>query len=109
MVTTSKTVAIIPVLGREIGPVIQDMGTTKEQTRSVTMEAVVDVGQRHPFSPIPHICTNLVINAFDPKEDTFLQLNPLPAPKDSWLTEVNHSWDWANGRISINAAWVYER
>ena len=108
-VITTKTIAIIPVLGRALGPVIQDMGTTKEQTRSVTLEAVVDVGQRHPTSPIPHICANLVINVFDPKVDSFLKINPLSTAKDSWLTELNHNWDWVNGRVSVNATWVYER
>lgn len=94
-----QTQHIVPimVLGRNLGPIIQNMGTTKPAERKVTLEATVDVAERYPES----LCLLSGIAVA-------LDYYP-PNTANSYLTELQNTWDWANGKITVNVGWTYTR
>lgn len=95
---------IVPVmvLGRTQGPILQSMVTTKQSERKVQLEATLDVSQRYPSND--H-CIEKAMSAilmYAPSG------NPqFPMHKKSYLTELTNSWDWPNGKLTINAGWTY--
>jgi hypothetical protein len=95
---------IVPVmvLGRTKGPILQSMSTTKQSERKVQLEATLDISQRYPSNDL---CIEKGLSAI-------LQYAPSGNPGDlmfkkSYLTELTNSWDWANGKLTINAGWTY--
>lgn len=91
-----QVVARIPILGRSIGPIIQDINTTTEKVRSVNIEVVVG----------PTGGAN-ILTSFNlkPNYDSYVyQL----APNGGRVQEDNETWDWINGRFQKNVSWVYE-
>ena len=95
---------IVPVmvLGRTKGPILQSMATTKQSERKVQLEATVDISQRYPSN---EVCIEKAMSAI-------LKYAPSGTPgsqmhKKSYLTELTNSWDWANGKLTINAGWMY--
>jgi hypothetical protein len=92
-------IAIIPVPGRIRGPVLQDIGTKTERTRSVNVEIVLPIptgnlAQRYAATPYSGI-SNLV--------------NDLkPVGYQVFQVENSPSWDFTTGRFSLNRAWTYE-
>ncbi len=86
------------VLGRVRGPVIQNLYSSRERTRTLTIEAVV------PSSGIAQINSNprtlgqidTVIVAATPTGETVL------------VSEKNETWDCLTGRYSFNISWIYE-
>jgi hypothetical protein len=54
-----QVIAIIPVLGRPAGPVLQDIGTIKEKTKTLTIDVVME-----PNSDQPN--TDSVVSAYVP-------------------------------------------
>lgn len=95
---------IVPVmiLGRGQGPILQSMATTKQSERKVQLEATLDVSQRYPSNDE---CIEKGIEAI-------LMYAPSGVPgypmhDRSYLTELTDSWDWANGKLTINAGWTY--
>jgi hypothetical protein len=95
---------IVPVmvLGRTKGPILQSMVTTKQSERKVQLEATVDISQRYPSN---EVCIEKAMSAI-------LKYAPSGTPgsqmyKKSYLTELTNSWDWANGKLTINAGWTY--
>ena len=94
-----QTAHIVPVmvLGRNLGPILQNMGTTKPAERKVTLEATVDVAERYPES----LC---IVSGIAVALDYYP-----PNTANSYLTELQDTWDWANGKITVNVGWMYTR
>lgn len=95
----NDVIAIIPVPGRVRGPVLQDIGTTTETTRTVSVEIVMptpsgDLKQRYANSPYSTIDT--LVDGLKPVGYQVFQVENSP------------SWDLSTGRFSLNRQWTYE-
>jgi hypothetical protein len=95
---------IVPVmiLGRTQGPILQSMATTKQSERKVQLEATLDISQRYPSNDE---CIQKGIEAVLMYAPSGLPTTPMH--QKSYLTELTDSWDWANGKLTINAGWTY--
>lgn len=81
-------IAIIPIINRSEGPIIQNMATTKETRRGLTLDAVMDKKFRINKPSIAYIT--------DP-------YRPSPTAKvQSW----NESWNPLTGSYSLSIEWV---
>lgn len=81
-------IAIIPIIGRKEGPIIQNMATTKERRRSLTLDAVMSKKFRVNKPNIAYIT-----DAYRPSETAKVQ---------SW----NESWNPLTGSYSLSIEWV---
>ena len=95
----NDVIAIIPVPGRIRGPVLQDIGTKTERTRTVSVEIVMptpsgNLLQRYSNSPYNTI--NTLVNELKPVGYQVFQIDNAP------------SWDLSTGRFSLNRQWTYE-
>lgn len=91
-------IAIMPVLGRTAGPVLQSIGTVSETTRSLSIEAIM--------TPTGG-CT--YANYLVPKPSIVGITGVVrPSATQVYLTEYNDSWSPSNGRFSANLTWVYQ-
>jgi hypothetical protein len=99
-----RTAHIVPVmiLGRTQGPILQSMATTKQSERKVQLEATLDISQRYPSNDE---CIEKGIEAILMYAPSGLPTSPMH--QKSYLTELTDSWDWANGKLTINAGWTY--
>lgn len=100
-----RTQHVVPVmvLGRDKGPIIQDMHTTKESKRTIQIEAVYAAEHRHPNSPV--VASGLAAAMeFIPSGTYNAGLKV-----QSYLTDLNYTWDWAAGKLSITAGWIFTK
>lgn len=87
--------ASIPIIGRAAGPVLQDMGTTRERRRSVQLDATVKASQRTP--------DNTAVL------DACLARALLYAPNGTkYRSNVNSSWNFTSGQASVSIEWTYQ-
>jgi hypothetical protein len=95
---------IVPVMivGRGQGPILQSMATTKQSERKVQLEATLDISQRYPSNDE---CIQKGIEAILMYAPSGVKTYPMH--EKSYLTELTDSWDWANGKLTINAGWTY--
>lgn len=101
--TSMRQIAIIPVIGRKEGPIIQNMGTTKEITRTVTLEAVYGAEYRYPDAPV--VGTGLMVSKmFAPSGNLSGPGKPAVV---SYLTDLQYQWDWPNGKLSMTTVWTF--
>ena len=105
--------AVIPVIGRQTGPVLQYIGGRTEYRRDVGIEFVVDYTNipygkdRTTFllskpslnTPIRN-SINDVINALSPANE--------PGIRKYFLNPPAESWNPKDGRYSLNLSWTYE-
>jgi hypothetical protein len=103
--TIYRTKHVIPVmiLGRDKGPIIQDMNTTKESKRTIQIEAIYGAEHRHPNSPV-------VSNALEAAMK-FVPSGTFNAglKTQTYLTELSYSWDWPAGKLLITAGWIFTK
>jgi len=90
-----QTIAIIPVIGRAAGPVIQDMGTTKEKRKIVQIEAVTKPTNR----PLDN--TAMVDAAIG------ICLGYAPGGT-AYRSGSTGSWDAATGHLTAQVEWTFE-
>jgi hypothetical protein len=89
--------ALIPVLGRTVGPVLQDMATTPERVRSVEIEAV--------FPPVG----GLLLAAYASSPDYTSIINQLmPTASQVFKAEDSQTWIPRNGRYARSVKWIYQ-
>lgn len=100
-----QTQHVVPVmiLGKKSGPIIQNMGTTKESKRTIQIEAVYGAEHRHPATPVIAKALN-VASVFLPSGDYAAGLK-----LESYLTDLNYQWDWAAGKLTISAGWMFTK
>ncbi len=110
--------ALIPVIGRPTGPVLQYIGGRTEYKRDVSLELVFDytdidygnntgAGIRKKLmlsKPSLNNPTRGQIN------DLVKQLSPMSEPslRKCFLNPPQESWNPKEGRYSLNLSWVYE-
>lgn len=92
-----QTVVPVMILGREKGPILQDMKTTKESSKTVQLEATVDIVERKKLND-PLILAGVG-----------LALTYAPTGVNSFLNALTHNWDWTIGKLTVNAGWIYTK
>ncbi len=81
--------AIIPIISKQDGPIIQDMNTSNEQKRMVNLTAVMRRGYR----------------TTKPAQGQEVALSY--APTSAKLTGIVEDWEPTTGVYSINVDWTY--
>lgn len=95
--SATQVIAIIPVLGRAKGPVIQDIGTVKERRRGVTIEVVM------PVDTNTRICDPSAASA------PSIDISPYaPAGNPVYLEQDQTQWSPTNGHYTRQVSWIYE-
>ena len=90
---TEEVYASIPVIGRALGPVLQQMGTTGEQRQSVSIDAVMKKANR--TSP-PSLDAKGLAGNYMPGGTTVIQ------------GPISESWEPSSGRYTLNIEWTYQ-
>lgn len=90
--------ASIPVMGRVLGPVLQDMTTTKEKIRTINIETVV--------SPTGAATISGVL-ALRPNYDSVVA-GAKPTAGTVYVDDDTNSWTWRNGRYTRTVRWIYQ-
>ena len=102
----NEVVAILGVIGKADGPIIQRMSTTQEIKRSVSLEVVMPKSQRktsaetdagspnygNPVFP-PRVAANAVVDNYK--------------PLDGIQQSKSETWDLAKGSYQVQIEWVY--
>ena len=105
--------AVIPVLGRKTGPVLQYIGGRTEYRRDVSINLIMDYTKipygsgRNPLllkkpSVIEPTATQIgnVINELSPKNE--------PGIRKYFVSPPSESWEPKTGSYSFNVSWTYE-
>lgn len=92
----TPVIAIIPVLGRDRGPVIQNIGTVKEKRRTVTIEVVM----RSDYT-----ITNMCEATGAPLVDIALYA---PRGNPVYLEQDQTQWSPGTGHYTRTVSWIYE-
>lgn len=90
--------ASIPVIGRVVGPVLQDMATTPERIRSIEIESV--------FPPMPG--GNLLAAYAGAPDYNAVVAIIKPTASQVFKVDDSHTWVPRNGRYSRSVRWVYQ-
>lgn len=92
---TINVIAKIPIIGRSTGPLIQDMTTTTERVRTLSIDVVLT-----PTGSIDFASSFLL----KPNYDVYVaQL----VPGGSFVQEDTDTYNWRESRYSRNVSWVY--
>jgi hypothetical protein len=105
--------AVIPVIGRQTGPILQYIGGRTEYQRSVGIEFTVG------YSDLPYgrDRINFVLSKPSLNEPIRSQINSLitalspanePGVRKYFLSPPSESWNPKEGRYSLNLNWTYE-
>ena len=104
--------AAVSVLGRAIGPVLQDIGTKQALTRGLNIELAMDVTDN-----VCDAATLLFTNNPRLKSPTAAQIQSFvdaanPANQESanqvFVSQQQENWEPLTGRYSYNVEWTYE-
>lgn len=95
----ADVIAVIPIPFRARGPILQNIGTKKERSRTLTIEAVM---------PIPSGSITERLNAMPSGTAEEIAEQLKPAGYQVYQVENTDSWDIQTGRYSLNRQWVYE-
>jgi hypothetical protein len=89
---SEKIFASIPVIGRILGPVLQDMGTTGQQKVSVSIDAVMEKASRtaRPFTSAKGLATT-----YAPAGTVF-------------QGPISETWEPSSGRYTLQVEWTYQ-
>jgi hypothetical protein len=101
----SQIISSIYVLGRKLGPVLQDIGTVTSYTRTVNLEVVIP--RPSSLGPIAFPIAQYksitgVLESFNPK-------NLYTDGIRSFVKENRESWNVADGRFTKTKSWEYTR
>jgi hypothetical protein len=101
-----EVVAIIPIIGRKKGPVIQNMGTTRERSRTASIEVLVNQACRYPAKgkEIASIAFGKLL-AYKPGGSVY----GTGGADNIYVQDTREEWDWASGRYQASIQWVYEQ
>lgn len=89
-------IVIIPIVGRAAGPVIQDMTTTKERTRSVTIDVTLEAQYRTSTNILVRTQTLSKVDSYKPASYS-----------DIYIQNFNETWDWMAGKYNVTIDWTY--
>jgi len=109
-VRPTNVFARIPVLGRQAGPVLQDLSTYTERQRTMTVDVVMPpysglyptsiAGFINTLASSPYVAVSTLFNACDGYlRSVYGQV---------FISNDNDSWDVRTGRYNRTATWVYQ-
>ena len=99
---TDKVVAILGVLSRAAGPIIQDMQTTRERTVSVTLDLTMDKANRASKpSAVEGDDTDSASQVW--------QLVAAYRPEGGYLQSKTQNWNPRTGTYNLSVAWVFNQ
>jgi hypothetical protein len=84
-----QTVAILPIIAKTNGPIIQNMATTPEKKRSIQIEAVMKRGYRKQK---PNVTS--IVNNYKPTATCYVQSH-------------SETWEPGSGTYNLSLEWVY--
>lgn len=87
---SNNIVAIIGIIGKADGPIFQDMGTTNERKRSVSVDWTMDKCNRKTK---PTVKATEAANAYK--------------PTGAYQQSKTESWTASTGKYTLNIEWVY--
>lgn len=94
--------AIVPVLGKVDGPVIQDLQTKREKARQLSIEVF--------FEPVTGSITERFVNQHpaikSPQKEEIQEILETLKPANAKISEHNEAWDGIS-HYSKNITWVY--
>lgn len=102
----NELTAIIPVLGRTAGPVLQPLNTSQESTRTLSIEFTLR--SQVDFSNLvtafnvtkPTSLTDTIKTAADPTNITGID--------ESYVQQDRETWEPINGKYSREIIWIYQ-
>lgn len=105
----TELVAVIPVINRTKGPVLQPIGTSKEKRRTLDLEVVFPIptgtiqsllnNQKPSLAPATASAITSIVNAADPGNN---------GASVSYLEDNNERWSPRDGRYALTKTWIYE-
>lgn len=102
--------AVIGVVGRASGPVMQDMNTVKQKKVSITIDATMDVLTYNSSCSdlITHVCSGKpsTTSIIEDLRDKAITCHPNGAGTDTWKESDSESWNVRTGRYSRNTTYV---
>ena len=108
----SQQIAEVFVLGRKLGPVLQNLGTVTSSTRDITFEVVLPrprlLSQRFIFPAAQYTAITGVVEQLNPKY-TFGTTSAPASSIKSYVKNDTQSYDPLEGRIRIQKTWVWQR
>lgn len=106
----TNVVAIIPVISRAKGPILQNIGTSNERFRTLNIELVMSSPPTGNITQLLNSDPSLVAPTDGEISSIIAAANPATAFSASqvYLTENVKTYDCKAGRLSINKTWVYE-
>lgn len=105
--------AVIPVLGRETGPILQYIGGRTEYKRDVALNLVMDY-TKIPYAsgrnPLLLKKPSIVEPTASQIADVLKQLSPQfePGIRKCFVSPPSESWSPKEGTYSFNVSWTYE-
>lgn len=115
----TQQIAEVFVLGRRLGPVLQDLGTVTAAQRNVTLEVVLprppSLAQRMIYPIDAYKAITGIVEQLNPKyifgvPEPSLTNNPnIAASIKSYVKTDNQTWNPLDGRISVQKSWVWQR
>ena len=85
--------ASIPVIGRALGPVLQEMGTTGEKKQGVSIDAVMEKASR---VTAPSAAAKTLASTYEPSATTVIQ------------GPISETWEPSSGRYTLQVEWTYQ-
>ena len=107
-VGSTPLVASIFVLGRKLGPILQDLGTITASTRSVTFEVIFPKPSslaNISFPATSYASIQTVIDSFDPMQ--FMIGTTVPGGIKSYVTKDTTNWNLTENRLNRTKEWSW--
>lgn len=111
-------IAVIPILGRTKGPLIQDLNSHRENSRTLNIELVFDPEVVNTGNIVNRLVTNnpIVKEPYKTEIQTIVNaVNPVSAGLLNNVGDaatirkvVNQTADWDGSRFALNITWVWE-
>jgi hypothetical protein len=108
---TVNVFASIPILGRGEGPILQDINTTTERRRSVSIDVLMPLPTGCPtteagvtliMGQAPRTQVDTVISSFSS------HLTNVKSANQKFVEKDDESWNPKTGRYSRNVSWVWQ-
>jgi hypothetical protein len=102
-------IASIFVLGRKLGPILQDLGTITAASRNVTFEVIFPrpTGLKNLAFPIEHF--NAVTGAVEAFNPGNMSYNPINGGVKSYIKQDSSTWNPSEGRFTKIKGWEWIR
>jgi hypothetical protein len=108
----TQQIAEVFVIGRKLGPVLQNLGTFSSPTRQVTLDVVLPRASSISGIIFP---TNVykqitgIIELFNPKYAANMAGSKDAQTIKSFVRDDNESWDPTGGRFTKSKTWIYTK